>query len=204
MPATVLDAMGHDLLWGVTGSVAMAGCRNARRAGGDLADLTASVDRTLAQTFPDRYCTGVFAHIHLPTGELTWTNCGHPAPLLIRDQRLIDGALDRPVHPPLGLGHLSGRPPIVHREQLQPGARVLLHTDGVTDARAASGEMLGLDHFTDFLIRATAAGEPAYEALRRLIHAVLAHDDHQLTDDATILMLEWQPGPEHPPATPAL
>ena len=202
--ATILDAMGHDLSAGLTTAVAMAGCRNARRSGQDLAELTNHVDASIAEAFPDRYCTGIFAHLDLANGELTWTNSGHPDPLLIRDQRLIAGALDRPPHPPLGLAHLTGQPPVVHRAQLEPGDRVLLYTDGVTEARGRDGQLFGLDNFTEFLIRATAAGEPAYAARRRLIHAILTHPDQHLTDDATIVLFEWRPGPDHPPATPVL
>ncbi|MEV6796470.1 PP2C family protein-serine/threonine phosphatase [Streptomyces sp. NPDC051320] len=200
---TILDSMGHDLKAGLTTSVALAGCRNARRSGADLKDLTGSVDDTLAAEFPDRYCTGIFAHLDLPTGELTWTNAGHPPPLLIRDQRLMHGALERPSESPLGLGTFTGHERQVHHEQLQPRDRVLLYTDGVTEARSDSGEMFGLDTFADFIIRATAAGEPAYEVLRRLIHSILAHH-HQLSDDATIVLFEWQPGPQLPPVTPVL
>lgn len=36
-------------------------------------------------------------------------------------------------------------------------------------------------------------GEPAPEALRRLVNNILAHQDGRLTDDATILVFEWHP-----------
>jgi serine phosphatase RsbU (regulator of sigma subunit) len=202
--ATILDSMGHDLLSGLTTAVAMAGCRNARRGGAGLQQLTDLVDHTLAEEFPDRYCTAIFAHLDLSTGELTWTNCGHPVPLLIREQRLVPGALDRPTELPLGLGALMDQPRQLHSYQLRPRDRILLYTDGVTDARSDNGELFGLDNFADFIIRATAAGEPADEVLRRLIHAILVHHNQQLSDDATILLFEWQPGPEHPPTIPAL
>ncbi|MFD0431496.1 PP2C family protein-serine/threonine phosphatase [Streptomyces zhihengii] len=133
--AAVLDAMGHDLPAGLTSSVALAGCRNARRTGAGLSHLTTLVDHAIADAFPDRYCTGVFLHLDLESGELTWTNCGHPPPLLIRGHRILPDALERPVQLPLGLARLSGQVPTVHHEQLRPGDRVLLYTDGVTDAR---------------------------------------------------------------------
>ncbi|WP_214414018.1 PP2C family protein-serine/threonine phosphatase [Sphaerisporangium fuscum] len=202
--ATILDAMGHDLLAGLTSAVALAGCRNSRRAGADLARLTEVVDTAISESFPDRYCTGVFAHLDIRTGELTWTNCGHPIPLLIRGQRLVRGALDRPAEPPLGLGDLLEGPRTVHRCRLRPQDRVLFYTDGVIEARSDSGEPFGLDNFTEYLIRATAAGEPAYEVLRRLIHAILARHRQRLIDDATIMLVEWQPGSDHPPTVPVL
>ncbi|RKN40152.1 serine/threonine protein phosphatase [Streptomyces hoynatensis] len=193
MHATVLDAMGHDLRAGLTSAVALAGGRNARRSGLGLGELAESVDEILAAEFPTRYCTGVFVQLDLPTGELEWVNCGHPVPLLIRGLRLVPGAFDRAPELPLGFGALTGQRRAVHRLSLRPGDRVLLYTDGVTDARSSSGERFGLKNFTEFIIRATAAGEPAYETLRRLIHALLAHHDDRLTDDATIVLFEWRP-----------
>lgn len=54
------------------------------------------------------------------------------------------------------------------------------------------GAEFGLDRFTDFIIRSTAAGQCPAEVLRLLIHAVLDHQRNQLRD-ATILLFEWRP-----------
>jgi serine phosphatase RsbU (regulator of sigma subunit) len=66
--ATILDGMGHDLSSGVATSVAMAGCRNARRTGADLAELVDGVDQALTTWLPDQFCTGIFTQLHMPTG----------------------------------------------------------------------------------------------------------------------------------------
>lgn len=97
--ATVLDAMGHDLASGLTSAVSLAACRNARRCGTELPELVSSVDEALTEWLPDQFCTAVLAEIDLATGVLRWSNCGHPAPLLIRDQRLIEDALEREPDP---------------------------------------------------------------------------------------------------------
>lgn len=193
----ILDAMGHDLASGLTTSVAMAGARNARRSGADLPDLVGSVDHALAQWLPDHFCTGVVCRLDAGTGELHWINCGHPPPLLIRAERVIEGELDSPPQPPIGL-HLELGPAArqVHKTALQPGDRVLLYTDGVVDARDANGVEFGLDHFTDFIIRASAAGQRPSEVLRLLSHAILDFQHNNLRDDATILLFEWHP--QHP------
>ncbi|WP_432589634.1 PP2C family protein-serine/threonine phosphatase [Streptomyces sp. HD1123-B1] len=192
--ATILDAMGHDLASGLTTSVAMAGCRNARRTGADLAELVATVDRALAQWLPDQFCTGIFTRLHMRTGVLRWANCGHPPPLLIRRHRLLDHALERTAEPPLGLPvGLAGETRHVYETSLEPGDRFLLYTDGVVESRDETGEPFGLERFADYIIRSTAAGQNATEVLRLLIHAVLEHQHDELTDDATILMVEWHP-----------
>lgn len=81
--ATILDGMGHNLASGLATSVAMAGCRNARRSGADLGPLAGTVDEALAKWLPEQFCTGIFTQLHMRTGVLRWCNCGHPPPLLI-------------------------------------------------------------------------------------------------------------------------
>jgi hypothetical protein len=193
--AVILDAMGHDLASGLTASVAMAGARSARRNGADLAELTTNVERALVTWLPERFCTAIFATLDLSTGLFSWANCAHPEPLLIRHQRLVEGAMERTPELPLGLdGIVSGTSPrTVHEIALEPGDQVLLYTDGVTEAHDSEGRMFGLERFADFVIRAASADEPAPETLRRLIHAIHDHQRGSFTDDATIMLLEWTP-----------
>jgi hypothetical protein len=44
------------------------------------------------------------------------------------------------------------------------------------------------------VVREDAAGQPAPETMRRLMHAILAHQDGELQDDATAMLVEWQGG----------
>ncbi|WP_345695498.1 PP2C family protein-serine/threonine phosphatase [Kitasatospora terrestris] len=192
---TLLDAMGHDLASGGCSAVALAACRSTRRAGGSLTDIADRIDRTLAQWIPDRLLTCLVADLDTTTGRLDWINCGHPAPLLIRGRRIVTDALLRPPHLPLGLNAPDLPAPQVHTAQLQPGDRVLMFTDGVTEARAAAtGELFGEGRLADTVVRAMADGLPAPEALRRLIQQIVLHQDQQLRDDATVLLAEWHPG----------
>jgi serine phosphatase RsbU (regulator of sigma subunit) len=93
------------------------------------------------------------------------------------------------------MGFELGLPVTVCREQLQPGDRLLLYTDGIVEARDADGREFGLRRFADFIIRHHASGLPVPETLRRLIHAVLTYHDGILRDDATVLLAEWN-GPD--------
>jgi serine phosphatase RsbU (regulator of sigma subunit) len=69
---------------------------------------------------------------------------------------------------------------------------VLLYTDGVTEARTADGSFFTAERLAEFLERQSAAGLPTPETLRRLRRAILAHQDGQLQDDATALLVEWR------------
>ncbi|MFE2589525.1 PP2C family protein-serine/threonine phosphatase [Streptomyces anthocyanicus] len=190
----VLDAMGHDLASGLTTTVSLAACRNARRTGADLPELVRGVDEALSSWLPDKFCTSVIAQLDLVTGVLRWANCGHPAPILIRDQRLVIDAMERDADPPMGMPSLlSPHARRTHEISLEPGDRVLMYTDGVVEARTREAKLLGLGRFADYVIRATAGGELAPESLRRLIHSILAMQEGRLRDDATLLMFEWRP-----------
>jgi hypothetical protein len=190
----VVDAMGHDLASGGASAAAMAACRCTRRAGGGLQDIAGAIDAALVRWIPDRLLTCVIAELDTVSGCLSWINCGHPPPLLIRGRRVVDHALERHPHLPLGLAAGFGAPPPeVHTAQLEPGDRVLIHTDGVTEARNPQGELFGEQQLAEVVVRAMADGLAATEALRRLVKRILGHQEHRLRDDATILLVEWHP-----------
>ncbi len=184
----VLDAMGHGLGATLLASVALAAYRNARRSGHGLVETAKTMDAVLAEQFgSDSFVTGVLGRLDLRTGSLCLLCAAHPAPLLVRDGRPVGEARIEP-GVPLGFGERDDQ---VLETSLQPGDRLLLFSDGVVEARSADGEFFGLDRLLDLLTRQESAGQPPPETLRRLIQAVLAHQQHVLQDDATLLLLEW-------------
>ena len=192
----ILDAMGHGLQAALLASVAVGTLRYARRAGLDLAATVRTIDSTLSGHFePGQFVTGIVAELDLGSGWWRWSTCGHAPALLVRSGRVVK-QLDAVTDPPLGLGLLDQ--PQIGAERLQPGDRLLLHTDGVSEARNSAGEFFGTERLVEFTSRQAAAGRPAAETLRRLNQAILDHQDGALQDDATTVMVEWltdQPGP---------
>ncbi|SEG69859.1 Stage II sporulation protein E (SpoIIE) [Thermomonospora echinospora] len=185
----VFDAMGHNIAAGLTANLSIATCRNQRRQGVDLASISDRIERVLIEQFgPGRYITGVLADLDLVTGRLSWVNRGHQPPVLIRGGRWVTTLNCLPAHP---MGTDLDLPVTVCREDLQPGDRILLYTDGVTEARDAYGREFGLSRFTEFIIRHQADGLSVPETLRRLMGAVLAYHGGQLQDDATVVFCEW-------------
>jgi serine phosphatase RsbU (regulator of sigma subunit) len=176
-------------------ALAISAYRNSRRGHLDLADTYAAIDGALmGQYAGDRYATGVLAQLDTGTGRLSWVNAGHPEPLLLRGGRLVK-TLPGEASTPLGVPFTAG-PLTVGHEQLEPGDRVLLYTDGLPEARLPDGAFFGEERLADFIERASAAGHSPPETLRRLGRAVLDFQRGQLQDDATALLLEWRSGGE--------
>ncbi|MFI1722603.1 PP2C family protein-serine/threonine phosphatase [Streptomyces sp. NPDC020489] len=186
----VFDAMGHDTTAGITANVAVSACRNARRQGASLAQTSQHVEATLVEQFgSSRYVTGILADLDLTTGHLTWINRGHHLPVLIRGNRWTTELVCPPAGP---MGAALGLPVTECTEQLEPGDRLLLYTDGVIEARDSQGRQFGRDRFVDFVLRHHSGRRTLHETLRRLMAAVLLHHEGTLEDDATVLLTEWR------------
>jgi sigma-B regulation protein RsbU (phosphoserine phosphatase) len=186
----ILDAAGSSLKAGLATAVTLAAMRAARRAGHDLYGQARAVDAALLEQFPDaRFVTAFLAELHLDTGALRYLNAGHPAPLLLRQGTTV-AQITGGGRMPLGLGDQDMT---AGEERLERGDRLLLYTDGVTEARDETGERFGLDRLVELINQHAAAGLPVPETLRRLSQAVIEHQHGPPADDATLLLVEWSP-----------
>jgi serine/threonine protein phosphatase PrpC len=197
----VFDGMGHGLQSAQLAALTVTAYRNARRSARTLTETARTIDEALLAGFGgEAFATAVLAELDTNTGRLEWVSAGHPEPLLLRDGRLVKALHVQPA-PPLGLGHTADPEPpadpvTVGSEQLEPGDRVLFYTDGVTEARSPDGDFFGAERLVDLISRNLAGGLPSPETMRRVVRALLTHQQGQLSDDATMLLLEWRSGNE--------
>jgi len=184
---SIIDGMGHGLGSTVLAGLTVGAYRHARRRRATIQDIHTAVDQALVGYYSDAsFATGIIGTLALGTGRLEWSCAGHPPPLLLRGRKVV-AELENEATLPFGLGGS----PVLGTCDLEPDDAILLYTDGVTEARAADGDLFGLARLTDLVEREAASGQPPEELLRRLVRALLDHQAGGLRDDATLLLLRW-------------
>src|SRR5579862_9540259 len=125
----------------------------------------------------EKYATLIIARIQ-PGGELEYVNCGHIPPLVASG-----GEVDRPPHGNLPVGLLPDAQYESAHIKLKAGDRLVLVTDGVTEAENASGQF-----FEDFRLEATAKTG----TLDDIFTAIAAFcSGTPLSDDCTVVELVY-------------
>jgi serine phosphatase RsbU (regulator of sigma subunit) len=189
----IADATGHDLHAALIGALVLASYRSGRRRRASLPEIVADIDVVLKAVAAHTYASGVFAELDIRNGLLRYANAGHPAPLLMRDGKVVK-PLDGGRRILLGF---PGRSVTVATEQLERGDWVIFYTDGVIEARDQRRQMFGLDRLIGVVQRCAADRQNAAETLRRIVHEVLDHQAGVLQDDATMLVVQWMTSLEH-------
>jgi sigma-B regulation protein RsbU (phosphoserine phosphatase) len=98
------------------------------------------------------------------SGTLTYCNCGHNPPLIVRQ---ADGRCEsvQASSPPLGIE--QGIPYEAQSLVLAPGDLAVLYTDGVTEAEDATGAQFGMERLERSVIAARAGS--ARETVERVL-----------------------------------
>jgi serine phosphatase RsbU (regulator of sigma subunit) len=202
--AVIGDVRGKGLGAVETAAAVLGAFREAAHQEARLERLATWLADSLTRALRDNAHEGVeeeFVTLLLvgirPDGVAELANCGHPAPLLMRDDAPVT-ALDPEVPvPPLGvLPADEVRPPVL-RLPLAPGDRLLLFTDGVIEARNSDGVFYPLAERLSALPSPVQA--PA-EVLERIHTDVRRHVGRALADDAAMLLLQYDPADLLPPA----
>ena len=189
----VLDAMGHGVGSALISALALGSYRHDRREGRTLQRIHTNLDEAIATHCPPfTFATGQLARIDVDTGEMTWTNAGHPLPFLIRGGRVV-GELICPPTLPWGLGSTlePTAAPTLASEALEPGDSVLFYTDGVVEAHQPGGHVFGVERLTDLIGRHASEQLEPEEIVRQIVRSILDYKPEPLADDATLVLVRW-------------
>jgi len=189
----IFDAVGHGVESSLVAALGIGCYRHNRREAHSLEQIHAALDEAIAEHFPRlAFATGQLVEIDVETGVLTWTNAGHPAPLLIRGGRVVGELACRPTLAwGLGTTFSDPAPVTLATEHLEPGDSVLFYTDGVTEAHVPGEEEFGIERLADLAGRHAADEVEPAEVVRHLVRAVLDYKTDRLDDDATLVLVRW-------------
>lgn len=180
---SLTDAMGHGVGAALTASVCLGSLRGTRRQGASLAEQANATNEALAEHAvkgaADDFVTGLVGRLDLRTGCLEIVNAGHVAPYLARGSGV--STLDLRVALPFGMFHDTSYSST--RLSLMSGDRVVFVTDGMLERNVATIDL-------PTAIKGTRDLHPR-EVVRALADNALEAAGHALTDDATVLCLDW-------------
>ena len=109
-------------------------------AGMPLTEIVTALNRFFTKKhIGEKYATMIIARLR-NDGELEYVNCGHVPPVWICNQEVL-----RPSHGNLPVGLLADATYESDRCQMKPGDRLIMVTDGVTEAENARGDMFDSD-----------------------------------------------------------
>lgn len=142
-----------------------------------------------------RFATAVAMSFFAPTGKLSLSNAGHPAPLWYRakDKRWSVVGIDPD---DVSSGHSADLPFGIEQDagyqaidiDFAPNDMLLMYTDALIESRGADGSMLGIRGLIERL-NTLDADDPA-GLIPALIQRLTEDDAHDLTgDDVTALLI---------------
>ncbi|MGW2837990.1 PP2C family protein-serine/threonine phosphatase [Streptomyces sp. NPDC001493] len=194
------DVRGKGMTAVNDASLLLGAFRVAAHRQSSLGELVSYLDRSVcwdltepgeANRYGETFITATVLDIPDQGGRVEMVACGHPPPVVLRDGRPTTMDVLHPA-PPLGLGELAHPRYHVDSFPFEPGSLLLLYTDGVTEARDATGTFYPLAE------RITGWAERDADAfLGRLRRDLMDWVGGQLGDDAAMIVLER---PAAPPA----
>lgn len=197
----IADVSGHGAVAGLEAVTLKQVIGTALRLGKDPARaLDAAADQV---RLDERFATCAIVVIDVATGELSYANAGHLAPLIVPDSDRRDGTIEPPqlrqLDPTGPLLSVLSRGWDVGRAELRPGEVLLLLTDGLLEARSAAGEEFGIDGLCKALSRATIRDVDTTVSV--LTAAAHAYADNYSRDDVTVLAVMRDLTTAPPPST---
>jgi len=186
----VADVSGKGIPAALIMATFRAALRTEMRRHADLGVVATQLNRAVLESRDaSRFVTAVCGVLDAASGRLTYVNCGHNPPLLLRGSGGREG-LERG-GPALGLfDEVTFE---AGTAALGPGDRLVLYTDGVVEPTDEDDREFGTERL-EAAVR-EAAGRPAAEALRCVIEATRAfgrRDDYD--DDFTLVVFQRDAG----------
>jgi phosphoserine phosphatase RsbU/P len=177
LTVVLADVSGKGVSAAILASTLQGMIYSQLSAGMNLVDIVTAVNHYFThKEIGEKYATLVIAKLQRD-GALEYVNCGHVPPLLV-----CNGEVIRPEHGNLPVGLMADATYESDHFQLHSGDRLVLVTDGVTEAENAEGEF-----FDNHRLEKVAAASGNLEQILAAVSAFC--DGTPLSDDCTVVDL---------------
>jgi len=177
LAVVLVDVSGKGVSAALLASMLQGMIYSQLAAGMELSEIVTAANRFFTHKhIGEKYATLVVARIG-SDGYLEYVNCGHVPPLLVCNKEVI-----RPSHGNLPVGLLADAAYESDHYLLHPGDRLVLVTDGVTEAENAAGEF-----FENERLEAAAARSSTIDDIFAALTEFCAGTP--LSDDCTVVDL---------------
>ncbi len=187
----IADVAGHGDRVGVAASRIKHLLAVATASGRSPGSALALADRRLADE-NEPIATAAIVVVDPATGTLTWSNAGHPPPVVVRSS----GKTEELVRTGPLLSWLGG-PWEARTTTLAAGDCLLLFSDGLVESHDAGGEQLGVPGLLTLFDRAASTGGEGHRGVKHLVRRTLALARERCVDwerdDVTLVALTLVP-----------
>ena len=147
-------------------------------------ELCQQVNRILCGHIAEgRFISFFYCVADAALGTLTYSNAGHYPPILVR----ADGSVERLAAGGAVLGVVPDGLYDQARVAIGRGDRIVLYTDGITEARDEQDDEFGEERLVGLAAKHRACSAPALQA--RLVDAVSTFAGGRFQDDATLIVV---------------
>ncbi|HEV2425984.1 MAG TPA: SpoIIE family protein phosphatase [Terriglobia bacterium] len=183
---SIADVSGKGTSAALLVSNLQAAVRASSSAAVPPSELCHSVNQLMRSNLgQDRFVTFFYALLDAPARQLIYCNAGHNAPVLVR----AGGSVERLHSGGLVLGLAVEASYEQAAVQLDPGDRLLLFTDGLTEANSADGEEFGEERLIETAVQCRGLSAKALE--EKLLASAAAFSS-SFTDDVTLVVVAAQ------------
>lgn len=149
------------------------------------AQVAAELNRLCpADEVTGQYFTLCYGLLHRTRRTFRYVCAGHPGPLVVSG----DAVLQPPFEPGFPIGIIPGAEYAEQELQLAPGDRLLLYSDGLTEAGAMLGNPFGIERTADILRQEVQ--HTLTTAVDHMVQAVHDWCAGQPEDDLSLLLVE--------------
>jgi serine phosphatase RsbU (regulator of sigma subunit) len=177
----VADVSGHSISASMITAIVNMVFRNALKITEDPGDILTIVNHELSANLPvESFVTMFCGLVDNNTGTLKYANAGHPAPFIIKGNRIKVLTDTDPF-----LGPIKDSRYTTHDTRLNSGDMLFIYTDGLEDIIDKSFNQLNVRRLVEKLKNVQPGDRAQFTALTDEISS----DEYIRSDDCTIMMI---------------